>query len=294
MSLRWLVVAVAVAGCSRTPPPSDVPTVVDYDPDRRSPGSEGWDEDPWGEDDETGIFLEGCAAGPPSPFWGALNGVPRTTLPYSSAEWGTELAQVRAAVVAAGGFSDVTLSPPVEVSAAIVSALGFASSGNPNFWVADASDAIRTELSVPPSQRPAAQVGDKVSFEVRKARISFGQLQIREIAGFSIVEVGGVPSRGNAVSYVEAHRTPLDLEDDGKIIYAHGEVLRERGPCGPATCWDLQVGPQELVFRLSGPAQENVVVGDCIAFLGPVQRRIEQQVSFLQIDATQYAWYRKY
>lgn len=280
MRIVWLVAAVGCVGSTDT---DEVMLDGNNDDDVTDGVTDNRQSPTANTGDSGGTKTQDCSVGP-SPT-GPWSGHPlseasvTTTTKAPTADAG--LAAVRAAAEKAG-MDSAKVSLPV--SGALVTAKGFVPSNGTfaKFWVADSSGP-HVVFNVDLPDAPGLQPGDVVDFTATEVGTFFGLPQITELTDFTVT------STGEDVQVIDANTTTLDYDTHGeRVVEAWGELVTDNGPCGgDATCYDMTVGTQTLVFRTES---NYVQVGDCIHFIGPLQRFQET----LQLTVEDFDWFTDY
>jgi hypothetical protein len=193
-----------------------------------------------------------------------------------------------AAVVAAadGQLDPFTLSPPLVVTGAVVTATDYVpaiNDGTGSFWLEDAQSALTTfRVTTVPGIDPAALVaGDVVSFEATEVQDFFGVIEITAVQNFAVT--------GTAPVHVVDGNAGLDVDTMlMRTVEVWGGLSSDPSPCGgDSVCFDFDYNGGTALFRTESTFDEP---GDCIHYIGP----LSLFKGGPQVDARNFDWYQAY
>ena len=162
---------------------------------------------------------------------------------------------------------EVVFEDPVEVEATVIAT----AYGDRRLFLQDADRAMYLVTLADEDQVPVEQhVGQRVSFNVERADIFFGNPQIREFSDWTVIET---PEEEQFVPYIQIE----DQEITKDLFYQNVRVVGwvsdrddDSWDCGGDTCYRMYYGSdaQHTITYKSG--SQFLDPGDCVAFTGPV------------------------
>ncbi|TNE84653.1 MAG: hypothetical protein EP330_28685 [Deltaproteobacteria bacterium] len=268
MTLRLTATALlafAVFGGCRPAPTTDDTIETDTDTDADADTDADTDTDT-----DTDTDPQGC--GTPPTDWTSV-GNPDVNFPQITTTTNyvndANLAAVRAAMPTTSGES-VTLTTPITVTGAVVSAADFRDPST-EFWVQDVNTAAHIQLFFAGNTDDVTvplNSGDVVSFDVVGLENYFGNLQVNDLANFTVDSRQA--DTGQTVYAPDVTGTQIDaVALESHMIHLYGEITSDDGACGSSsTCYTLNHGGQNIVYRAGNSVQ--FFVGDCVDVYAPM------------------------
>ncbi len=189
------------------------------------------------------------------------------------------LTAIRTAALAASAPTAVDLAVTSVRVTAVVPPGGSTDDELATVWVEDVGGPA---VAVAVDTRGETAPGDRVNFTATEVVNHRGRPQVNALLNY---DVDGVQT---SIPVVDGTAT-LTYEAHGeRLVEVWGRLTADRGPCDSRDCFDLASGSGDVLgLRAAASALR---VGDCVHFIGPLQR----DDTGLLLDVADPAWSRTY